>query len=342
MMAGGTWGGSRMLGRRDFITLIGGAGLLCAVKARRARAQQPAMPVIGFLHPDSPDGYYDRVRGFRAGLKQAGYVEGENVAIDYRWAESQLDKLPALAAELVRRRVAVIAAGSTITAQVAKAATTTIPVVFLVAEDPVRLGLVSSLARPAGNMTGINFFVAEVSAKRLELLRILRPAAARVAVLVNPANAPTTGTTLRDLETAARAMGLALAIFNASSSREIDEAYAALARERPDAVFISLDPIFVGRRVQLAHLATRHGLPAIYPGREFVEAGGLMSYGTSLADAFHQVGLFTGRTPKGAKPADLPVVQANTFEFVINLQTARTLGIEVPPDLLSIADEVIE
>jgi len=325
--------------RRAFITLLGGAA---AAWPLAARAQQPAMPVIGFLHPDSPDGFSDRLRGFRAGLKEAGYVEGENVAIEYRWAENELEKLPALAADLARRRVAVIAAGSSLASQAAKAATATIPVVFLAAEDPVRLGLVSSLARPSGNLTGINFFIGELSAKRLELLRALRPAATRVAVLVNPANVPTTETTLRDLPPAARAMGLEVGIFNASSNSEIDTAFAKLARQRPDGVFINLDPLFVSRRVQLVHLATRHGLPATYPARPFAEVGGLMSYGTSFADAFHHVGLYTGRILKGAKPANLPVVQASKFEFVINRQAARTLGIEVPPDLLSIADEVIE
>jgi len=325
--------------RREFITLLGG---VAAAWPLAARAQQPAMPVIGFLHPDSPDGFSDRLRGFRAGLKEAGYVEGENVAIEYRWAENELEKLPALASDLARRRVAVIAAGSTLASQAAKAATATIPVVFLAAEDPVRLGLVSSLARPSGNLTGINFFIGELSAKRLELLRALRPAATRVAVLVNPANVPTTETTSRDLPPAARAMGLEVGIFNASSNSEIDTAFAKLARQRPDGVFISLDPLFIGRRVQLVHLATRHGLAATYPARPFAEVGGLMSYGTSFADAFHHVGLYTGRILKGAKPANLPVVQASKFEFVINRQAARTLGIEVPPDLLSIADEVIE
>jgi len=324
--------------RREFITLIGTA----AAWPLAARAQQPAMPVIGFLHPDSPDGFSDRLRGFRAGLKEAGYVEGENVAVEYRWAENELEKLPALAADLARRRVAAIAAGSSLASQAAKAATATIPVVFLAAEDPVRLGLVSSLARPSGNLTGINFFIGELSAKRLELLRALQPGAARVAVLVNPANVPTTETTLRDLPPAARAMGLEVGIFNASNNNEIDAAFATLARQRPDGVFINLDPLFVSRRVQLVHLATRHGLPATYPARPFAEVGGLMSYGTSFADAFHHVGVYTGRILKGAKPADLPVVQASKFEFVINRQAARTLGIEVPPDLLSIADEVIE
>jgi putative ABC transport system substrate-binding protein len=282
------------------------------------------------------------MRGFRQGLKDTGYVEGENVAIEYRWAEG-FDRLPALAAELVRRQVSVIAAlGGPVPALAAKAATAIIPVVFLVAEDPVKLGLVASLARPSGNLTGINFFNAELGAKRLELLRTLVPGAARVAILVNPANAQTTETTLRDLEPAGRAMGLQLQVLNASSSRGIDKAFEALARDRPDAVFVSLDTSFADRRVQLVHLASRHVIPATYALRDFVEAGGLMSYGTNFVDAYRQAGAYTGRILKGAKPADLPVVQSSKFELVINAQTARMLGLDVPPSLLARADEVIE
>ena len=319
--------------RREFITLLGGAAAAWPVAAR---AQQAAMPVIGFLHPASPDRFADRLRGFRQGLKDAGYAEGENVAIEYRWADNQFDRLPALAAELVRRQVSVIAAlGGPVPALAAKAATAIIPVVFLVAEDPVRLGLVASLARPSGNLTGINFFNAELGAKRLELLRTLVPGAARVAILVNPANAQTTETTLRDLEPAGRAMGLQLQVLNASSSRDIDKAFEALARDRPDAVFVSLDTSFADRRVQLVHLASRHVIPATYALRDFVEAGGLMSYGTNFVDAYRQAGAYTGRILKGAKPADLPVVQSTKFELVINTETARMLGLDRAADICS-------
>ena len=326
--------------RREFITLLGGAA---AAWPLAAGAQQPAMPVVGFLHPASPDKFADRLRGFRQGLKDAGYVEGENVTIEYRWADNQLDRLPALAAELVRRQVAVIAApGGPVPALAAKSATAAIPVVFLVAEDPVRLGLVASLARPGGNLTGINFFNAELSAKRLELLRSLVPGAARVAVLVNPANAATTETTVRDLQPAAGAMGLQIQILKASSSREIDTAFETIVRSRLDALFLALDTVFADRRVQLVHLASRHAIPAAYALRDFVEAGGLMSYGTNFIDAYRQVGVYTGRILKGAKPTDLPIVQSSKFELVINHQTARILGLTVPASLLATADEVIE
>jgi len=324
--------------RRDFITLLGGAA---AVWPIAARAQQPAMPVIGFLDPRSPDGMTDRLRAFRDGLKDSGYVERENVAIEYRWAENQLDRLPELAAELVRRQVAVIAATSTYSAFAAKAATTTTPVVFLVGEDPVRLGLVASLARPGGNLTGINNFTIELTVKRLELLREMVPGAARIAVLVNPANAATE-TALKDVAAAARVMGLQIQVLNASTSREIDAAFATFVRERPDAVFVGLDVFFISRRAQLVNLASRHALPATYHLREFAEAGGLMSYGTNIVDTFRQAGVYAGRILKGAKPADLPVVQSTKFELVINAWTARMLGLAVPPTLLSTADEVIE
>jgi putative ABC transport system substrate-binding protein len=322
--------------RRQFITLLGGA----AAWPLAARAQQPAMPVVGFLHPSSPDAY--RLRAFRQGLKDAGFTEGENVAIEYRWADDQMDRLPALAAELVQRRVAVIAAGAIPSVRAAKAATTTIPIVFVLAEDPVRLGIVTSLARPGGNLTGINFFASELAAKRLELLRELVPGAARVAVLVNPANSTTAESTLRGMEPAARAMGLQVQVLNASSSREIDAAFATLASERPDAILVGTDTFLIDRRVQLALQAMLHKPPATYPVRDFAEVGGLMSYGASLADAYRHVGIYAGRILKGAKPADLPVVQSSKFELVINAQTARMLGLTVPDKLLVAADEVIE
>ena len=310
--------------------------------ARGARAAA-AMPVIGFLDRRSPDALADRLRAFRQGLKGTGYVEGENVATEYRWAENQLDRVPALAADLARRPVAVIvASGGAAVALAAKAATTTIPIVFLAAEDPVRLGLVASLARPGGNLTGINFLSAELVAKRLELLHELVPAATRVAVLVNPANVTNTESTLRDVEPAARAIGLQIQILNASTSREIDAAFASVVRGRPDAFFVSGDSFFDSRRVQLVHLATHHHVPATYSGREYAEVGGLMSYGSDITDAYRQVGIYTGRILKGAKPAELPVVQSSKFELVINHQTARMLGLTVPPSLLAIADEVIE
>ena len=284
----------------------------------------------------------DRLRAFREGLKDSGYVERENVAIEYRWAENQLDRLPELAAELVRRQVAVIAATSTYSAFAANAATTTTPIVFLVGEDPVRLGLVASLARPGGNLTGINNFTGELTVKRLELLREMVPGAARIAVLVNPANATTTETALSDAAAAARVIGLQIQVLNASTSREIDAAFATFVRERPDAVFVGLDVFFISRRAQLVNLASRHALPATYPLREFAEVGGLMSYGTNIADTFRHIGVYAGRILKGAKPADLPVVQSTKFELVINAWSARMLGLTVPTTLLASADEVIE
>jgi|GraSoiStandDraft_41_1057321.scaffolds.fasta_scaffold180886_3 putative ABC transport system substrate-binding protein len=325
--------------RREFISLLGGAAAMWPLAAR---AQQPTMPVIGFLNITSPEANAGRLRAFRQGLKDTGYVEGENVAIEYRWAESQYDRLPALAADLVRRKVAVIATAGSPVALAARAATTTIPIVFALNEDPVRLGLVASLARPDGNLTGINFFNVELVAKRLELLRELIPAVTRVAVLVNPGDAATAEATMRDLGAAARAMGLQVRVLNASTSRDISEAFATFVRERPDALFVGSDAFFNSRRVQLANLASRHAIPATYPGRDFPEAGGLMSYGSNLTDAFHHIGVYTGRILKGAKPADLPVVQASKFELVINAETARMLDLTVPDKLLVAADEVIE
>ena len=325
--------------RREFITLLGGA----AAWPLAAHAQQPAMPVIGFLNPASPDALAHRVRAFRQGLKESGYVERANVAIEYRWAEGQYDRLAKLAAELVRQRVAVIATtGGPPSAFAAKAATTTIPIVFSVPDDPVRLGLVASLARPGGNVTGINFLAAELVAKRLELLRELVPGAARVAVLVNPANVTNTETTLRDIQSAARAMGLQIQVLNASTRSEIEAAFATLVREQSDALFVGSDSFFNDRRVQLVHLASYHRVPATYGGRDFAVAGGLMSYGSDITDAYRQVGVLTGRILRGDKPADLPVVQASKFELVINAHTARTFGLTVPPSLLARADEVIE
>jgi putative ABC transport system substrate-binding protein len=327
------------IGRRKFLATLGGV----AAWPLAARAQQAAMPVIGLLDSRSPDAMGDRLRAFRQGLKDSGFVEGENVAILYRWAEGQYARLPELAAELVRRQVAVIAAtGGVPPSLAAKAATTTIPIVFAVGEDPVRLSLVASLARPGGNLTGVNYFSYELIAKRLELLRELVPAATRVAVLVNPANAEATEPTLRDVEAAARAMGLQIQVLNANTSREIDAAFATVVRERPDAPFVGPGPLFNERRVQLVHLASRHAIPATYTQREYAEIGGLMSYGATVKDAYRQVGVYAGRILKGAKPADLPVVQSTKFELVINAQTARMLGLEVPPTLLASADEVIE
>ena len=299
------------------------------------------MPVIGFLSAASSDTNADRMRGFRQGLKDTGYVEGENVAIEYRWAEGQFDRLPALAAELVRRQVAVIAAVGNSAAVAAKAATTAIPIVFNVGDDPVRLGLVASLARPGGNLTGINIFTTELVAKRLELLREMVPAATRVAVLVSPHNA-SSKSTVRDTAAAARAMGLQVQVLNADTSGEIDAAFATLARERSDALFVDPNPFFVSRRVHLVNLASRLAVPAIYFDRAFAEIGGLMSYGASLTDAYRQGGVYTARILKGTKPADLPVLQSSKFELVINHQTARMLGLTVPPALLARADEVIE
>jgi putative tryptophan/tyrosine transport system substrate-binding protein len=325
--------------RRQFITLLGGAA---AAWPLAARAQQPAMPVIGFLDTRSPDAMGDRLRAFRQGLKEAGFIEDENVKIVYRWAEGQNDRLPALAADLVRRPVAVIASGGGIApAAAAKAATTTVPIVFAVPQDPVGVGLVASLARPGGNLTGVNFFTTELAAKRLELLHELVPGLARVAILVNPAN-PNTEPTLKDVEAAARSMGLQVQALNASSRQDIDAAFATLVRERPDGLFIGGDPFFISRRVQLTNLTVRHAIPAAFSQREYAEIGGLMSYGSNISDAYRQVGVYAGHILKGAKPADLPVVQSSKFEFVINASTARMLGLTVPDKLLALADEVIE
>jgi putative ABC transport system substrate-binding protein len=327
-----------MSSRREFITLLGGAAAWPLV----ARAQQPAMPTVGFLDPRSPGTIEGLLRGFRQGLKDTNYVEGENVSIIYRWGEGQYGGIPDLAADLVGRGVAVIVVTTGGAATAAKVATATMPIVFVVAEDPVKLGLVASLARPGSNLTGINFLAAELGAKRLELVRELMPAAVRVAVLVNPANVTTTVATVRDVESAAHAIGLQIQVFNASTSQEINLAFATLVRERPDVLFLSPDPFFTARRVQLATLATRHAVPMIAGSRQITEAGGLMSYGANITDAFRQAGAYAGRILKGAKPADLPVVQSSKFELVVNAETARMLDLTVPPTLLARADEVIE
>jgi putative tryptophan/tyrosine transport system substrate-binding protein len=326
--------------RRDFITLSGGAVATSLLHPRAARAQQPAMPLVGFLSAGSADAA--RVAAFGKGLSETGYVEGQNVTVESHWLEGQYDRVPVLVADLVRRRAAVIATIGAPAAVAAKAATAAIPIVFGVGEDPVQLGLVASLARPGGNATGINFFSQEVVAKRLRLLHDLLPKAARVAVLVNPANASAAESVLRDLQEAAPTIGLQIRILNATTIGEIDAAFATLARERPDALFVGPDGFFNSRGVQFANLTARDRLPAAYENRTIVAVGGLMSYGTDLADMLHQVGVYTGNILKGAEPADLPVLQSTKFEFVINLKTARALGIEVPSGLLSIADEVIE
>ena len=324
------------LKRREFITLLGGA----AAWPLTARAQQPAMPVIGLIDAASAADRSDVMVAFREALAEAGYVEGQNVAIEYRWAEGRYDRLPELATDLVRRRVSVIATPATTNAALAaKAATATIPIVFGVGGDPVQLGLVASLNRPGGNATGVNFFTIELMAKRMQLLRELVPAAKRVAVLVNPTDR-SNETTLRDVEAAA--IGQEVVALEAASGREIDSAFESLEREKVDALFVSGGAFFTARRTQLAILAARYALPATYTQRLFVEVGGLMSYGTDIHDAFRQVGVYTARVLKGAKPADLPVSQPTKFELVINLNTARALRLVVPPALLARADEVIE
>jgi putative tryptophan/tyrosine transport system substrate-binding protein len=324
--------------RRQFITLLGGAAVAWPMAAR---SQQPTLPVVAFVNVASPDAA--RTTAFRKGLVETGAIEGQNVTVEYHWLEGQFDRLPALMADLVRRRIAVIATpAGNLAAQAAKAATANIPIVFGVGEDPVRLGLVTSLARPGGNATGINFFAQETTAKRLGLLHDLVPKAVRIGVLVNPANAATAETTLRDIPGAARALGLQLQFLNAKTSREIEAAFDSFARERVDALFVTGDAFFGGRNVQFAMLASHHRIPAAYGGRHHVEVGGLMSYATDARDMFRQVGAYVGQILKGAKPAELPVLQSTKFEFLINGQTARLLGIEVPNALQLLADEVIE
>ena len=323
--------------RRDFIAGLGSAAAWPMV----ARAQA-ALPVIGFVGLASAEAFAGALAAFRKGLSEAGYVEGQNVTVEYHWLEGQYDRLPALMADLVRRRVAVIATPSGTPALAAKAATATIPIVFGVGYDPVKLGLVASLARPGGNATGINFFNVEVVGKRLALLHELVPKAVRVAMLVNPANAVAAEATLRGVQEAARTIGLQIHIFNAGTSNEIDAAFAALARERFDALFLEGDAFLTSRRVQIATLAARDRIPAAYSIRDFVAAGGLMSYGTDIAERYRQTGVYAGKILNGIKPADLPVVQPTKFEFVVNLTTAKALGLTIPETLLATADEVIQ
>lgn len=325
--------------RREFITLIGGAA---ALWSRAASAQQVASPIVGFLDPRTPEVVAARLRGFRQGLKEVGFVEGENVAIAYAWGEDQIERLPSLAVNLVRRPVTAIVASGPPSSFAAKAATTTIPIVFLVGNDPVQLGLSSSLSRPDRNLTGINILNSELASKRLELLRDLLPRARRIALLVNPADASLTEVQLKDVNTAAQSMGVQIQVYNADSSVEIDAAFEAMNRDRPDAVLVGTTPFLNGRRVRLAQVAAFYRLPAIYAGREYVEVGGLMSYGSNIVDAYRQVGLYVGRILKGAKPAELPIVQASKFELVVNAPTARMLGLALPPSFLNRADEVID
>jgi putative tryptophan/tyrosine transport system substrate-binding protein len=324
--------------RREFITLLGGAAVAWPLAGR---AQQTAMPVVGFVQGGSSVARH--AAAFRKGLSEVGYVEGQNLAVGYHWLEGQFDRLPSLMTDLVRRRVAAIATPSgNLATLAAKAATTTIPIIFSVGEDPVKLGVVASLAHPGGNATSVNTFTQEVIAKRLGLLHELVPNAARIAVLVNPANAPVAEATSREIPEAARVIGLQIQVLNASTSREIEGAFATLVRDRADALFVGPDASFISRSVQFATLAARYRIPATYPYREIAEAGGLMSYDTDRADTYRQVGVYTGRVLKGTNPADLPVVQPTKFELIINLRTAKALGLAVPDTLLARADEVIE
>src|SRR5689334_12909355 len=324
--------------RRDLLKVVVGSTATWPVVAN---AQQ-AMPVIGLLDLRSPDTVVDRLRAFRLGLKESGYIEGENVAIVYRWAENQVGLLPELAADLVNRNVNVIATAGDQVGLIAKKATSSIPIVFIISQDPVRLGLVASLARPGGNVTGINFFTGELVAKQFELLRELLPAANRIATIINPANAPSTERTVKDIAAAAATLGLQVKTLSASSSREIDAAFVTFVRERYDALLVASDPFFSSRRVQLVNLAARHAIPSIYSQRDFTEIGGLMSYGSRINDAWQQWGSYVGRVLAGAKPADVPVMQSNKLELIINAQAARIIGLAVPATLLARADEVIE
>jgi putative ABC transport system substrate-binding protein len=325
------------IARRKFLATLGGA----ATWPLAARAQQPAMPVVGFLSSGSPGPYQPFLSAYHAGLKESGYIEGHNVAIEYRWAEGEHARLPKMADDLIRVRVSVIAAAGTPAALAAQAATTSIPIAFVVIDDPAKLGLVNSLSRPGGNATGVNQLSAELASKQLGLLHELIPAAVRVGLLVNPTSPPTEPVT-RDVMAASAAMGLQIEIVEAKNSPEIEAAFVTLVRNRADALLVGPAALFLSRRVQIATLATRHAIPALYNVREYTEAGGLMSYGTIETEAYRQFGVYTGKILKGAKPADLPVMQSTKFELVINLPTARALGLEIPATLLARADEVIE
>jgi putative ABC transport system substrate-binding protein len=328
------------MGRREFVVLLGGAAVAWP---RSARAQQAPMPSIGYLYAGSSEPSANLVEAFRKGLGETGCIEGHNVAIEYRWGNNSPDRLPELAADLVRRRVAVIATpGSVDAALAAKAATTTIPIIFGTGIDVVQAGLVTSLNRPGGNVTGVNYMQAEVATKQLGLLHELLPKATRFAVLVNPNNHHVTDTIIEDLKGATSAIGGQMEVFTAATNSAIDAAFASIAQTRPDALLVSPGPLFGNRRVQLATLAARHAVPSMYYDRQFAEVGGLMSYGTSLMDQYRQTGIYTGRVVKGERPADLPVLRATKFELVINLTTAKALGLTIPPGMLAIADEVIE
>jgi putative ABC transport system substrate-binding protein len=325
--------------RRDFITLLGGAAVTWPLAAR---AQQSAMPTVGYLYVASPEAHARRLAAFHNGLSETGYVEGRNVAVEYRWAHNETARLPGLVADLVNRRITVIAAGDLPSALAAKAASTTIPIVFETAADPVQVGLVASLNRPDGNVTGVTNIGTELGAKRFGLLHELLPGAARFAVLVNPNNPLIAKAWIKDAQAAAAAIALQLEILTASTDREIDAAFTSIAQKQVDALLVMSDNLFGNRHVQFATQAARHAVPAMYPDRVYTEVGGLMSYGTNITDAYRQVGIYVGRILKGEKPANLPVLRPTKLELVINLQTARTLGLTVPSTLLALADEVIE